>query len=158
MYAMCAYGVVGLVITALRQSISRPWHYTPNNFQSNLDRWNAFGALSILLETIALIAPIYLVWGIQMDRKTKMTVVCAFAVRAPTIAFTVLRLLALSKLDGEDITWKYVTPVIYTQFEIHFSLIAATIPCLRIFLKAWHTRFLNMALEELDEQAYVERK
>lgn len=158
MYAIGVHGAIGLMITALQRNVLRPWHHTADNWQSKLNRWIAFGVMGILLDIVALVSPIYLVWDIQMDRRTKSTVVLAFAFRAPTIAFTVLRLVALSTLSGHDFTWAYVVPEIYTQLEMHYSLIAATIPCLRIFLKAWHTRFLNMALEELDEQAYVERR
>lgn len=158
MYAVGIYGVVGLLITALRQDILHPWRYTANAAQTNFHRWIAFGCMGIVIDVLTMIAPLYLIWDVQMSRRTKTTVVAAFASRAPTIAFTVLRLVSLSSLDGDNFTWTYVIPEVYTQLEMHYNLIAATIPCLRIFLRAWHTRFLNMALEELDEQAFVERK
>lgn len=157
-YAVCVYGVVGLLITALRENILHPWRYNEETAQSNLDRWIAFGVMGAVLDVIALVCPFYLIWGIQIDRRSKARVVLAFASRAPAIVFTVLRLVSISRLSGNDFTWTYVTPEVYTQLELHYSLIAATIPCLRIFLKAWNTSFLAMGLEDLDEQAYVERE
>ena len=158
MAAVGVYGVVGLLITALRQNTLHPWRYDQDAAQSNFHRWAAFGAMGILLDLVALIAPFYLIWDIQMDRRSKMRVILAFAVRAPIIIFTILRLVTINNLTGEDFTYAYVTPEVYTQLELHFSLIGATIPCLRIFLKAWNTSFLAMGLEDIDDQAYVQRK
>lgn len=158
MYATGVYAIVGLLITALRQPISRPWRYTVDTAPSNMHRWLAFGVMSAVLDAIALLSPLYLTWNIQMDRRSKLTVIVAFASRAPCIVFDALRIAALVNLNAEDFSWGYITPEIYTQLEMHYSLISATIPCLRIFLRAWHTRFLDLTLEEVDERAYAKRE
>ena len=158
MGAIAVYGVVGLFIAALRQDISHPWRYNSTTAQSTLHRWIAFGAMGIALDVAALLAPVYLTWGVQIDLKAKMRVNMAFAFRAPIIVFTALRIIAISQASASDFTWSYVTPEVYTQLEMHYSLIAATIPCLQIFLKAWNTSFLAMGLEDIDGRAYLERK
>lgn len=155
--AVGVYGLVGLLITALRQNVLHPWQYDASSAGTNLQRWVALGVMGIVLDIIGMLSPLYLIWDIQMNRRTKAMVVFAFAFRAPTIAFTALRLVALFRVTGNDFTWEYVTPEVYTQLEMHYSLIAATIPCLRIFLKAWNTSFLAMTLEDMDEQAFVQR-
>lgn len=48
-------------------------------------------------------------------------------------------------------------PETLTQLEMHFSVIATTLPCLRLFLRAWNTSFMDMRLQELDPQAYEQR-
>lgn len=158
MGAIAAYGIVGLFISALRQDLSHPWRYSSATAQSTLHRWIAFGAMGIVLDIAALLAPVYLTWGVRVDRSEKMRVTMAFASRAPVIIFTVLRLIAIPKANMESFTWSYITPEVYTQLEMHYSLVAATIPCLQIFLKVWNTSFLSMGLENIDERAYLERR
>lgn len=158
MYATGVYAIVGLLITALGEPVSHPWRYIVDSAEAHTHRWLAFGALSAALDVVALLSPVYLTWNIQMDRRSKLIVIVAFASRAPCIVFNALRMAALLNLKAEELTWEYVTPEIYTQLEMHYSLISATIPCLRIFLRAWHTRFLDLTLEEVDEQAYAKRE
>lgn len=38
---------------------------------------------------------------------------------------------------------------------MHLNTIAATVPCLRIFLKGWNTGSLGLTLEDLDHEEYA---
>jgi hypothetical protein len=46
-------------------------------------------------------------------------------------------------------------PALWAQLEMHLSIITATIPCLRIFLKSFNTGYFGMALGQLDPTGTV---
>lgn len=57
-----------------------------------------------------------------------------------TIPLAVLRLISLSKsLASDEPIFGYATAEIFTQGELCFSVISATIPCLRIFMRSANT-------------------
>ncbi len=91
-----------------------------------------------------------------MARESKRKVVAGFLMRAPIVVFSVLRVVAISRLNYSDWTFSYVPMEIYAQLELHYSVAGATIPCLHVFLKGWNTRFLGTALEEIDQSAHHE--
>ncbi|KAK3675186.1 hypothetical protein LTR78_005120 [Recurvomyces mirabilis] len=82
------------------------------------------------------------------------------------IAIVSLRLYHISRIksnahaaanDSSDIVLLATTlPQIFMQVEVHYNIIAATIPCLRIFLKSFHSGYPGgRALD--DSKAYVLR-
>ncbi|KAK5118989.1 hypothetical protein LTR62_000200 [Meristemomyces frigidus] len=82
--------------------------------------------------------------------------VTAFGLRLFVLPITILHLVSLSNVNANDISFTYVLPDVLTQVELHSNLIATTLPCLRLFLTAWNTSFMNIGLEEIDPQAFAE--
>jgi hypothetical protein len=105
--------------------------------------------------------PFMLVWGLQMKQSHKVWVVLGFTVRLmyvklvaqsvnryadtfSTIPLAVLRLLSLSEsLASNELIFDYATTEVFTQGELCFSVISATIPCLRIFMQSANTGLLG---------------
>lgn len=59
------------------------------------------------------------------------------------VAFSIIRLRSLHRAqDLIDFDFEYVQPEIWAQIELHYGLMAATIPCLHIFLKNLQTGWL----------------
>jgi hypothetical protein len=86
-----------------------------------------------------------------MPFKNKFAVTLAFSCRVPIIPVAILRFTTLySNSDSRDYTWDIVLAVVMTQVEMHFSLIASTIPCLRPFLKALDTGYLATQAAQVD--------
>jgi hypothetical protein len=86
-----------------------------------------------------------------MPFKNKLAVTLAFACRLPIIPTAIIRVANLYKtLGSTDYTWDLVLPVVLEQVEMHFSLIAATIPCLRPFLSVWNTGYLATQAGQVD--------
>lgn len=156
--AVVCFGVIGLLVTGLRQELAKPWRYSVNTAESNWQRWLAVEVLGGVLEGIFLLPPMLLVWRLQMDQRTKITVILAFAFRAPVIALAVLRLVSIRYCQADNFSYTYSWAEFWPQLELHYSLVAATIPCLRIFLKGWNTSFLNLTLLQVDETAYAEHR
>lgn len=55
--------------------------------------------------------------------------------------------------DTANISWRYAWLEMYTEIEMHFSLIAATIPCMHVFLKNFNTGYLGTTADQIDPTA-----
>ena len=67
---------------------------------------------------------------------------------------TIFRLLALVKANrGTDRTFDMTLPAVLTQLEMHFTVLAATIPILRNPLTKLNSGYLNTTLEQMDPAA-----
>lgn len=67
---------------------------------------------------------------------------------------TVLRLTALVKASqGSDRTFDMTMPLVLTQLEMQFTVLAATIPILRNPLTKLNSGYLNTTLEQMDPAA-----
>lgn len=51
-----------------------------------------------------------------------------------------------------------MTAAIYTQVEMHYSLIAATVPCMRPFLMAFNSGYLGTSAAQVDPSASLNSK
>jgi hypothetical protein len=86
-----------------------------------------------------------------MPFKNKLAVTVAFSCRLPIIPVAILRFVSLnSNSRSTDYTWDVVLAIALAQVEMHFSLIAATVPCLRPFLKALDTGYLATQAGQVD--------
>ena len=151
-------GIVSFLVVAIRQNTGAPWIYTSSTVDSTLARWIANGVLSVVSDLLAIALSCYLVWNLQMGTNAKTLVITAFALRLFVLPVTIIRLVSLSRVNADDFSLSYALPEAYTQLEMYCNLIATTLPCLRLFLTAWNTNFMNMALEEVDPRAYQQRK
>lgn len=65
--------------------------------------------------------------------------------RPSLIPVSIIRVVSLSRTLRSDVfLFDYVTPEIYTQAELCYAVLSATIPCLRIFLAAAQTGLLDL--------------
>lgn len=152
------FSITSILSIALRGNLSQPWSYRDNDLQSILVRWATTGALSIVTDMIITALSVYLVWSLQMDSKPKSIVITAFALRLFVAPVTIVRLVILRDVRPEDLSFTCTLPETMTQLEMYCNLVATTLPCLRIFLTAWNTSFMNIRFEEVDNDAYKERE
>lgn len=86
-----------------------------------------------------------------MSLLLKAVVLSAFAFRMPIIPVAIRRIVALNSVRiSADYTFDIVTAVILAQAEMHYNLIAATIPCARPFLKALNTGYMAPRADQVD--------
>lgn len=154
-YATLIYGCAGILIVAVTPDLARPWSIDDTSSRSTFARWAAVEAIGMVLDCVLIIFPAVLVRGLNMGRSTKIAVVLGFAFRLPVVGFAALRLAALAAMNYNDFTFSYVDAEIHGQLEMSFNVIAATIPCLRIFLKGWNTSFITTTLKEIDPEMYT---
>ena len=71
---------------------------------------------------------------LQMPRARKLQAVSAFLLQIPTCAFAIVRLVYLHRAyNSMDHTWVAVDWQVWTAVNMHFNVIAANVPCLKIF-------------------------
>jgi hypothetical protein len=156
---LSTFSITSIFSIALRGNLSQPWIYRDgSDEQSLLARWAATGAMSILTDLIITAFSVYLVWSLQMDSKPKSIVITAFALRLFVAPVTIVRLVSLRDVRADDLSFTNTLPETMTQLEMYSNLVAATLPCLRIFLTAWNTSFMNIRLEDIDNDAYKKRE
>lgn len=152
------FGVVSLISVAVRPHVSRPWIYREGDAILVLARWIVSGVLSIVVDLVALALSIYLVWDLQTTSKSKSIVIVAFTLRLFVAPVTVVRLSAFLRVQHDDISFTYALPEAMTQLEMYCGVVSMTLPCLRLFLAAWNTSFMDLRLEEIDNDVYRQRE
>lgn len=69
-----------------------------------------------------------------MDLKAQ--IIFPFALEIPLCVFAIVRLIYLRRaVAAEDHTWHSVHWQVWTQISMHLGVVAANIPCLKMFLK-----------------------
>ena len=80
--------------------------------------------------------PVIIVSPLQMKMHRKLQAIAAFAFQLPPCVFAVVRLVYLRRAIGtDDSTWLGVDWQIWTQINMHFSIVSANMPCLKIFME-----------------------
>ncbi|KAI6914487.1 hypothetical protein KC318_g568 [Hortaea werneckii] len=141
--AIALLGVTNLFVVGIREDQLSPW----NNalLSSTVTRWTVMESLGIAIDVCLVGWAIYIVAGLQMQISAKTRVVSGFASRLPVLAATILRLTYLKKTKGsDDETFDIVLPEILAQLQMHFLLVAATLPSLQVFLKSFKTGYWDM--------------
>lgn len=91
-------------------------------------------------DVLLVLVPAYLVWQLQMSPKLKLQVISVFAFRLPLIPLSVLGLTSFNKsLHSSNPGLDRSSTILYQQSELCFSLIAATVPCLKSFIRSFDT-------------------
>ncbi|KAE8361462.1 hypothetical protein BDV27DRAFT_147816 [Aspergillus caelatus] len=106
-------------------------------------RWTVVETGNMLIELLIPGLIIMVLWNLQARFKTKITILVAFSAQLLVAIPTIFRLILLHEMTTEDIrnnrTFAIANTVVLTEITMHFSLMAATFPCLRKFLQAFDT-------------------
>ncbi|KAH8725674.1 hypothetical protein GQ44DRAFT_652357 [Phaeosphaeriaceae sp. PMI808] len=93
-----------------------------------------------LTDIALVIIPGYLCWQLQMSVYLKIQVLTVFAFRLPLIALSGLVFKTwVSSLSAGNPGIHRTSAIIYQQVELCLSLMAATIPCLKSFIRSFDT-------------------
>ena len=74
-------GVASVFFVALRCNLSRPWDFINGQCTGVPARWKAFAAFDIATEVCVAIAPIFILYGLQMPMDKKFAITIAFMFR-----------------------------------------------------------------------------
>lgn len=82
------------------------------------------------------VTPCLLLLDVQIKRDAKALIMAVFAVRLPDIIFSIFFVASLQKaLRQPDSGLAFVYPIVWTQTELLWSIIAASVPCLKTFMR-----------------------
>jgi hypothetical protein len=102
--------------------------------------WATIEAFSLLIEGMICLLSLWLVWDLQMSMKLKVAVVGAFLLRILIVVPTAFKLsLTRRDMPSSDATFTSTDVVIATQVTMHYTVMAATFPCMRSFLQAFNS-------------------
>ena len=97
--------------------------------------WTFDAVFDIVSRLVILVLPIVIVQPLLMPAGRKLQAVSAFTSQLPACAFAVIRLLYLHQAHkADDYTWAAVEWQKWTAINMHFNVVAANIPCLKVFL------------------------
>lgn len=152
------FGTISLLSVALRLDAAEPWLYRRGDAKAIMVRWIVMGAICVLTDVVITVLPGCLVWNLNMASKHKSLVTTAFALRFFVTPITIARLIISSRTQHDDLFFTYSLPEVMTQLDTYCNLVSTTLPCLRVFLTAWNTNFMDVRLERIDQSAYKQRK
>ncbi|EFQ98518.1 hypothetical protein MGYG_01545 [Nannizzia gypsea CBS 118893] len=133
------WGIAATATMSIKCDFSKPWILSDKCSQIEL-RWQLITAFDVLPELLMFGMLVYLIWGLQMVMSRKVVIVGAFACRLPVVGFSIFRLTTINgAVDLQDPTLSMVPYVIWTEILLHYSIMAATIPCLKPFFIAFNT-------------------
>lgn len=143
---LAAQCVISIVLLTSKCSHSRElaWDLRPGqqDCPAKETRWLVITILDIFTETLLLLLPLQLVWGLKMDRRNRIYVIAAFWLRLPTLIFSIVRYKATDKLTTtSDVSLSAAIVVVWQAVQLSYSLAAATIAALKRFTESMNTGF-----------------
>lgn len=110
---------------------------------------------NVIIDALILTAPIYPIWRLHLSTRKKILVSMVLLLGAgydvqnsryrpieltacSETAFSIVRLIKLVTLGTTDLTWDYVTPIIWSTVEPSIGLLCACVPVMGVLLpKSW---------------------
>ncbi|KAK2879363.1 hypothetical protein FQN49_000951 [Arthroderma sp. PD_2] len=136
--------VTSVFLICMRCDLSKPWDLITPGCSQTYSRWYTVETLGILVELYAAWVPIYLVWSLQMQIRSKFVVLFAFSFRLPVLVAAGTRLYYLRQQQiHEDFLFYGAAASVCLEVELHYGLMAATIPCLKPFVKLFNTGWFD---------------
>ncbi|EPS28573.1 hypothetical protein PDE_03519 [Penicillium oxalicum 114-2] len=148
LYMTCAKVLLGTVVAwciasifAISFTCLPRYQWSMAQQCSNVDTaWKTISAFDILTDVLSFGLSIFLVWGIQMRWKEKATVIFAFGTRLPSIILIILRQTYLDRsMFSSNPTLHLSDAQVMTAVLLHYSIMVATVPCLKPFVISFNT-------------------
>ena len=135
-----AWFLISLFLVAFACHPSSPYEdLSSATCSSLLPKWSFITALSIATELSYLALSVYLVHDLHLSSTSKLLVLAAFGARTLTIVPSAVRLFFLSQQFASDDPTLVggAAALAAAELEIGYSLLAATVPCLKPFISTW---------------------
>ncbi|KAJ3498432.1 hypothetical protein NLG97_g1134 [Lecanicillium saksenae] len=101
-------------------------------------RWAVITAIDIFTEVAAWLLIVELTWKVNMSVARKLQVIMAFSFRLPLIILSAVHLAYFNKYPSSDQPqFAIIDSLLFQQAMISWSLISATVPNLKNFLKSF---------------------
>ncbi|KAK2590387.1 hypothetical protein QQS21_011924 [Conoideocrella luteorostrata] len=125
------------ILWAAKGNIDRPWDEL-DDIKAMYSRWIGIEVTGLIIELGLWLLSIHLVWGLQMQFRKRIFILCAFAARLGLIPIIACRLNYLHPLQNPDPMLNTIISGILAQGAIHYSIIAGSITCLKPFLRTFN--------------------
>ncbi|RMZ88474.1 hypothetical protein DV736_g4297, partial [Chaetothyriales sp. CBS 134916] len=146
---VAGWTIASILALALQCDLRHPWITIDQHCPGAFLRWKVICALDIISELLLFASAVYLVLPIQAPWSTKVTLVSGFGFRIPIISAIVCRLVTF---DPAALTYnpsnREALFIVWTQTELNYSVITATIPGLLQFMRDLNTNFGGLTEQE----------
>jgi hypothetical protein len=145
------WGVSALLIELFACGLPAPWWYDSDHC-IDLSAFTRSVTIVDMISDLLLVAlPIYLFAGLNYSGSSRWTIITVFSMRAFIIIPSTLRLLAISDAfnfgSRGDASWNFVPYEVWTTVVVHFSVISASIPCVRPLLRSLESGLYDVSLK-----------
>ncbi|KAF2265809.1 hypothetical protein CC78DRAFT_567379 [Lojkania enalia] len=139
-------GVWGITSCFLIGAGCHPSDYVPPNGNRTCPafsaRWIVVVTIDVITEVSMVLLPLCFLWTLQMAASLKSRVVVAFAFRLPVAVFSAVFVhLFIKDQDTPNPGVSISNALVWQQVAVSYSLISATIPTLKSFIKSFDTNF-----------------
>lgn len=138
------WGLASFLVIAIKCTDRPPWVLVgPGKCVNTTLTWQVITAVNVAIELGLLAIPVWLVWSLQTNFSRKLTVVAVFGLRVLVIPAALVRLHYLQTVlpNSRDPFFDGVAPFICLNLELHYGLMASTMPTLKAFVNACNTGF-----------------
>jgi hypothetical protein len=140
-----------LVVTLFACDLPTPWLYDSGRC-INLGAFTRTVAVIDMLTDLLLVAlPVYLFARLNYSGSGRITVLTVFSMRALILVPSILRFVAVPAAfnmgPGGDASWNAVPYLTWESVVIHYSVISASIPCVRPFLRSLESGLYDVSLK-----------
>ena len=145
------FGGSALLVTLFACRLPLPWHYQSSQCVDLSTFTRAIGVIDIFTDLLLVALPVYLFSRVQYVGSGRWTVIVVFSMRALIIIPGVLRLIEVPKAfdwsPSGDASWDSVPFLTWESVTVNFSVISASIPCVRPFLRSLESGLYDVSLK-----------
>lgn len=133
--------IVGLCVRCSPATFIDP-ELSPQTCSEQVTRWAAIMAVDVLTEVLLVLLAAVIILPLQISLSMKWPVVLAFAFRLPCAALSVLHFVYIRNYVEKNPDGLSIIPVLnFMQVGLCWSLVSATIPNLKSFVKSFNSGF-----------------
>ncbi|TKA70636.1 hypothetical protein B0A55_05748 [Friedmanniomyces simplex] len=133
---------ISILMIGVDCELNTPWSHLASQCTGLFARWQVITALDVITEVVIFSLSIYLVFGLQMPVKRKTVIVAAFGLRLFVILPSILRLHYYSTyINSANPTLALSNVAIWTEVQMHTSIIACVSYCFKSFTAAVSTNY-----------------
>ncbi|EXJ73242.1 uncharacterized protein A1O5_03002 [Cladophialophora psammophila CBS 110553] len=148
------WGILSIVALAVDCSIPGFIQADTGRCSHQFLRWQLITAFDVATECILVVITVFVVWPVHLAFAMKCQVVLAFGFRLPVAMLSILHLHYVADYTSSDNPGIAIVPVIVIQqVQLCWSLISATIPNLKSFVRSFSSGF-GIQLDPSLTQAY----
>ncbi|KAL1893834.1 hypothetical protein Cpir12675_003953 [Ceratocystis pirilliformis] len=132
-----------IAITVMSMSISAVFIWVDAGSHASVDYGIFSAALSGLIDLLLAMLPWKIIWGLQMRTKEKIGVGAAMSMGMFACVTACVKASKVPSLGSGDFTYHGAELVIWAAAEVGTSMMAASIPVLRVLITRIKTTYLN---------------
>ncbi|EXJ59876.1 hypothetical protein A1O7_04023 [Cladophialophora yegresii CBS 114405] len=154
MAGVSLWAILSIVALAVNCSVPGSIRGNAGSCAHQFLRWQLITAFDVVTEGVLILIVICVVWPVHLSFAMKCQVVLAFSFRLLVAVLSILHLHYIAEYTGSDNPGIAIVPVVaIQQVQLCWSLISATIPNLKSFVKSFSSGF-GIQLDPSLTQAY----